>query len=167
MSQVWWMSNTKAECWNMREIHLMKKKQNELISVKYFIFNSCFENWLVMISSHCWFFSKWSRYSTFSGKCDPGPGPELLIVFVIRWPIENCGDLCVTASYWPSYAPGPGKRTLTGSMVFCRPTNVYAGADRICASLLDPKTVGIEYSFGALHLSIFWKVHKMCLWLVC
>lgn len=73
-----------------------------------------------------------------------------LTVFFILWPIENCGDLCVTVSYWPSYAPGPGNRTLGGSVVFCRPTNVYAGADRICASLLDPSTDGIEYSFGAL-----------------
>lgn len=52
-------------------------------------------------------------------------------------------------SYWPSYAPGPGNRTLCGGMVFCLPTKVYAGADLMWASLLDPKTVGIVYSFGA------------------
>lgn len=28
---------------------------------------------------------------------------------------------------------------------------MYAGADRMFASLLDPKTVGIVYSFGAFH----------------
>lgn len=87
--------------------------------------------------------------ATFSGKCEPGPGPPSLVVFVIRWPIENCGDLCKTVSYGLSYVPGPGNRTLGGGNVFCRPTNVYAGADRICASLLDPNTDGIVYSFGA------------------
>lgn len=65
--------------------------------------------------------------------------------------------------------PGPGNLTLGGGNVLCRPTNVYAGADRICASLLDPNTVGIVYSFGAftfiLQRGTFYLVSRK-MWLI-